>query len=70
MHFSPAQGAQENTFCQAPGLGLRLGVDYVLPLSQEEQEQEPPPKTTRKILTICLEFCTWTWRIPLMEDKL
>ena len=33
---------------------LRLGVDFVLPLSQEQQEQEeeqqPPPKSDRTIL--------------------
>ena len=39
-------------YCQTLGLVLRLGVDFVLPLSQEEQEeeqeqqeqQEPPTK--------------------------
>ena len=38
-------------FCQTLGLVLRLRVDFVLPLSQEEQqeqeeqeEQEPPTK--------------------------
>ena len=32
-------------YCQTPGLVFRLGVDFVLPLSQEqeqEQEQEEP----------------------------
>ena len=45
-------------FCQTPILVLRLGVDFVLPLSQEEQAQEeqvqheqPPPKSNRKTLT-------------------
>ena len=28
------------TFCQTLGLVLRLRVDFVLPLSQEQQEQE------------------------------
>ena len=28
------------SYCQTPGFGLRLGVDFGLPLSQEEQEQE------------------------------
>ena len=28
------------TFCQNLGLVLRLRVDFVLPLSQEQQEQE------------------------------
>ena len=34
-------------FCQTLGLVLRLRVDFVLPLSQEEEEQEeqePPTK--------------------------
>ena len=26
--------------CQTPGLVLRLGVDFVLPLSQQEEEKE------------------------------
>ena len=29
-------------YCQTLGLVLRLRVDFVLPLSQEEQEQEQP----------------------------
>ena len=29
--------------CQTLGLVLRLRVDFVLPLSQEQQEQEQPP---------------------------
>ena len=28
------------TFCQTLGLVLRLRVDFVLPLSQQEEEQE------------------------------
>ena len=46
-------------FCQTLGLVLRLRVDFVLPLSQEEQqeqeqeqeeqeEQEPPTKIYQK----------------------
>ena len=27
-------------YCQTPVLGLGLGVDFVLPLSQQEQEQQ------------------------------
>ena len=39
--------------CQTLGLVLRLRVDFVLPLSQEEQEeeqeeQEPPTKIYQK----------------------
>ena len=30
-------------FCQTPGYVFRLGVEFVLPLSQQEQEQEEPP---------------------------
>ena len=40
---------------------FRLEVDFVLPLSQvqEEQEQEqPPPKSRRKMLTAGLKFGT------------
>ena len=33
------------TFCQTLGLVLRLRVDFVLPLSQEEQEQQEQPLT-------------------------
>ena len=33
----------QKLFCQTPGLVFRLEVDFVLPLSQEEQ-QEPSPK--------------------------
>ena len=29
-------------FCQTSDLGLRLEVDFVFPLSQEEQQQEEP----------------------------
>ena len=41
------------SFCQTPVLGLGLGVDFVLPLSQEEQ-QEPTPKeaTSRHARTL------------------
>ena len=30
------------SFCQTSDLGLRLEVDFVFPLSQEQQEQEEP----------------------------
>ena len=40
------------TFLSNSSLGLvRLGVDFVLPLSQEEEEQQqqqPPPKSTTR----------------------
>ena len=32
-------------FCQTLGLVLRLRVDFVLPLSQEEQEEQEQPPT-------------------------
>ena len=47
--------AMQMKYCQTPGLGLRLGVDFVLPLSQGEEQQqeqeqekeEPSPKSIR-----------------------
>ena len=30
-------------YCQILGLVLRLRVDFVLPLSKEEQEEQEPP---------------------------
>ena len=39
-------------YCQIPGVVFRLGVDFVLPLSQEraqeEQQEEPTPKSIRR----------------------
>ena len=32
----------KNDFCQTPGLVLSLSGDFVLPLSQEQEQQEPP----------------------------
>ena len=49
------------SFCQTPGKVFRLGVDFVLPLSQEEQqqeEQEPTPKYIRRGRTRRLKFGT------------
>ena len=34
--------------CQTPGYVLRLGVNFVLPLSQQEEEQEPLTKIYQK----------------------
>ena len=55
-------------YCQTPGYVFRLGVDFVLPLSQEEQqqqekqqqqeEQEPQPKSIRMGCTRSLKFDT------------
>ena len=33
-------------FCQTPVLGLRLGLDFVFPLSQQQEEEQPSPKST------------------------
>ena len=34
-------------FCQTSDLGLRLEVDFVFPLSQEEQQQEQEEPLTK-----------------------
>ena len=39
---------------------VRLGVDFVLPLSQQQEEQEPPPKSTRRKCTTDLKIGTET----------
>ena len=45
--------------CQTPvqSLKSRLGVDFVFPLSQQEQ-QEPPPKYSRRKHPRSLKFDT------------
>ena len=56
----------KSRFCQTLGLVLRLRVDFVLPLSQEEeqeeqeeeQEEEPTPKFIRRGRTRRLKFGT------------
>ena len=35
------------SYCQTPGQVFRLGVDFVLPLSQEQEQEEPTPKSFR-----------------------
>ena len=45
-------------FCQTPGLGKRLRVDFVFPLSQEQEEEQPPPKSTTRNYTTDLKFGT------------
>ena len=49
-------------FCQTPGKVFSLGVDFVLPLSQEQQqqEQEPLPKSIRRGCTRSMKFDTLT----------
>ena len=39
---------------------LGLGVDFVSPLLQQQEEQELSPKSTRRKLIAGLEFSTWT----------
>ena len=47
--------------CQTPVLDLGLGVDFVIPLSQQQEqhqkpeEEEPSPISTRRV-TGCLEL--------------
>ena len=49
-------------YCRTPGLGLRLGGDFVLSLSQEEEEeQEPPSKSIRR-------GCTTGWSAGTDKD--
>ena len=52
-------------FCQTPGLVLRLGVDFVLPLSQqqeqEEEEEESSLKSFRRESTQSLKFSINTY---------
>ena len=36
-------------FCQTPGKVFRLGVDFVLPLSQEEEEEKQEEEPLTKI---------------------
>ena len=40
-------------FCQTLGLVLRLRVDFVLPLSQEQQEQEEQEEQEEPINSFC-----------------
>ena len=49
---------QTHFFCQTP-VQLQSEVDFVLPLSEEDQEQSPP-KSTRMKCTPDLEFGTKT----------
>ena len=46
--------------CQTPGYGFSPGIDFVLPLSQQEeqQEQEPSPKPIRRGSARRLKFGT------------
>ena len=45
----PTHLAGNIDFCQTLGLVLRLRVDFVLPLSQEQQEEEEEEEPPTKI---------------------
>ena len=47
--FFPLPGLWSKTYCQTLGLVLRLRVDFVLPLSQEQQEEEQEEQPLTKI---------------------
>ena len=49
--------------CQTSDLGLRLEVDFVFPLSQEEQQQEEQPLT--KICRMDTYYRSGIWHIDL-----
>ena len=62
---------QAEHFCQTPGLDFSLRVDFVLPLSQEEQQQQKehnthPYKTFERVLGLV----GGNERQALMEDNL
>ena len=51
-------------YCQTSSSVIRLGVDFVLPLSehkQEQEEQEPQPKSIRRGCTQSLNFEITHW---------
>ena len=62
MYFLSYPQIPNIQFCQTPGEVFRLGVDFVLPLSQEQeqeqQEEEPTPKSIRRGCTRRLKFDT------------
>ena len=47
--FSPETKWLISNFCQTPGYVFRLGVDFVLPLSQEQQQQQQEEEPLTKI---------------------
>ena len=58
------QGLRLGCFCQTSDLDLRLEVDFVVPLSQEEQEeQEKEPLT--KIYRTYMYYRSRIWHIDL-----
>ena len=59
MFLISSKGFEIN-FCQTSDLGLRLEADFVFPLSQQEEQEEPQPKSTRMRCTTDLEFRTRT----------
>ena len=47
-HFEPhVDESHFETCCQTPVLVLRLGVDFVLPLSKEQQQEEEEHPLTK-----------------------
>ena len=54
----------KRTFCQTSDLGLRLEVDFVFPLSQEQQEEEEEQPLT-KIYRTDTYFRSGIWHIDL-----
>ena len=66
MFFQTLCSVLDIVFCQTPGEVFRLGVDFVLPLSQQQQEhqeqhqqeqkEEPPPKSNRRGCIKSLKF--------------
>ena len=43
--ITPPRMHPQNFFCQTSDLGLRLEVDFVFPLSQEQQQEQEEPLT-------------------------
>ena len=48
LSYSAWKGLAEHNFCQSLSL-VRLGVDFVLPLSQEKQQQQQQQEPLTKI---------------------
>ena len=54
---------ERHLFCQTSDLGLRLEVDFVFPLSQEEQQQEQEQQPLTKIYRTDMYFRSGIWHI-------
>ena len=55
------------SYCQSQGKVFRLGVDFVLPLSQQAKQEEPRPKSIRRGCTRRLKIDTEITQGPLAE---